>query len=209
MSRDLSAVLIPAPPPWSASAGDGSATVDSVITVGLAQSVTPSSWAQVPKATLAHGRSFMALDIRARLATVTGGNDSNVYASLRICQSGSTSTGLLANLRMNGGSLLLTAIGVSGGGTLGSTSGPSRSDITSGQTWLRLVFAGLSVTLLWGLGSGGAVPTDWQIAATSTNTTSWSGAAFATACVALDTAPGGSPDTVSVSWSDVSVRGLW
>lgn len=209
MGRDLTAVLIPAPAPWSASAGDGSASVDGPLVVGLLSSVTPSSWAQAPKATLAHGRSFMALDIRARLATVTGGNDSNVYASLRICQSDSVSTGVLANLRLNGGSLSLAAIGVSGGGTLGSTSGPSRSDITSMQTWLRLVFAGLSVTLLWGLGSGGAEPTDWQIAATSTNTTSWSSAAFATACVALDTAPGGSPDVVSVSWSDVSVRGLW
>ena len=208
MSRDLTAVLIPAPPPWAASAGDGSATVDSVITVGLAQSVTPSSWAQVPKATLAHGRSFMALDIRARLSSVTGGNDSNVYASLRVCQSGSTSTGVLANLRMNGGSLSLSAIGVSGGIYV-TAAGPSRSDITSGQTWLRLVFAGLSVTVLWGLGSGGAEPTDWQIVATSTNTTGWTSGVFATACVALDTAPGGSPDAVTVEWSDVSVRGLW
>jgi hypothetical protein len=208
MSRDLTAVLIPAPPPWAASAGDGSATVDSVITVGLAQGVTPSSWAQVPKATLAHGRSFMALDIRARLSSVTGGNDSNVYASLRVCQSGSTSTGVLANLRMNGGSLSLSAIGVSGGIYV-TAAGPSRSDITSGQTWLRLVFAGLSVTVLWGLGSGGAEPTDWQIVATSTNTTGWTSGVFATACVALDTAPGGSPDAVTVEWSDVSVRGLW
>lgn len=209
MSQDLSAVLIPAPPPWAASAGDGSATVDGVITVGLAQGVTPSSWAQVPKATLAHGRSFMALDVRARISAVTGGNDANVYASLRVCQSGSTSTGVLANLRLNGGSLALVAVGVSGGGTLGSTSTPSRSDIASGQMWLRVVFVGLSVTLLWGIGSGGAEPTDWKIAATSTNTTSWTSIVFTTACLALDTAPGGSPDAVSVEWSDVSVRGLW
>jgi hypothetical protein len=209
MGQDLTAVQIPVTPPWSASAGDGSATVDSVITVGLAQSVTPSSWAQVPKATLAHGRSFMALDVRARLSSVTGGNDSNVYASLRICQSGSVSTGLLANLRMNGGSLALDTVGVSGGGRIGSISTPTRANITSGNLWLRVVFAGLSVTVLWGLGSGGAEPTDWQIVATSTNATSWSSGVFASVCVALDTAPGGSPDAVTVEWSDVSVRGLW
>lgn len=196
-------------PTWSAVGGGGTAAIaNAQASLTLATGVAPGSWSLAPKAIAATSRTYYALDARARLNSITGGDNTNTYVSLRLCTSGSDNTGALANLRCDG-NLALVVHGISGGGTVGSPVTLSRGDLTGGNLWLRLVVVNASrLVLLYGTGVDGAEPLAWTEVASTTVTLGWSAAVFSHATVALDAAPGGSADDVAVVWSDVSVRGL-
>lgn len=196
---------------WTLRAGSGGATVtSSVLRLTLPSSTAPGSWSNQPAASYPQPVTgtlpCFAVDFDARLSALTGGDSSNVYlsASLRT-GAGATATGLVFNVRGDGGAIFGYGEGVSTGTVIGSGT-VARGTLAGGQFWMRVTLFGDTIYFRVGTGSGGARPTSWTLIGSTNNTTSISPANIGAVVFAIDAGVGGSPTDVAADWRDISVR---
>lgn len=196
---------------WTLRSGVGGATVtSSVLRLTLPATTPPGSWTNQPAASYPQPVTgtlpCFAVDFDARLAALTGGDSSDVYlsASLRT-GAGATATGLVFNVRGDGGAIFGYGEGVSTGTVIGSGT-IARGSLAGGQFWMRVTLFGDTIYFRVGTGSGGARPTAWTLIGSTNNTTGISPTNIGAVVFALDAGGGGSPTDVTADWRDISVR---
>lgn len=195
---------------WTLVSGSGTATITGgAARVSLPASTVPGSYGNNPKISRSHGQSSFSVDARARIKSWSGGNSANVYAHFRVGRGTSDAQGFLVYIRGDGGSTCVTfaADTVSGGGAFGTAS-PSRADLTGGQFWTRIVVGPSGASAYYGIGVAGAEPTSWLVIGSTTSTSSWRSDWISQIGVLLDAIGGGSPDTVTIDWDNISARAL-
>ena len=196
---------------WTLRAGAGGATITGgVARLTLGSGVVPGAWSAQPAAAYPHaitGRPpFFSVDAVARLATLTGGNSSDVYVSfgLRTGASG-TASGFLVNFRGDGNSTFGYADTIGANASFGAGA-PGRSNLAGGQFWARLVIFGGTVYAYYGVGSAGAEPTSWTLIGSSANVSNVTPASIGALTFAVDAGGGGSPTAITVEWDSISAR---
>lgn len=175
-------------------------------TLELGTGVVPGMWGNVPGISLAHGQDPWNLDFRCRLQSLSGGNSSDVYiaAGIRETVSGSSNAGIFVNARGDGGNLQLYAETVPITGAIASTT-TTRSDLASGNFWMRVAISGATVYGFYGIGSAGYQPTDWQMLGFYISASNHTTARLANCIMTLDAVGGGSPDDVSVTFDNAII----
>lgn len=189
---------------WALTNGSGTAAISGGdLSLSLASTVVPGSWANTPRGTYTHGRGVHGIVVQARLAALSGGDSANVYAGIGLRKLSDGTGWLAANIRCNGGYINLWD-----GSDRGGSTAYNRAALTAGTLWIRFVLAGPTAVMYIGTGSGTTAPAigDWVSAATYT--TSFSTDRLTNVVFSLDAVGGGSPDTVTVSWDSITVRSL-
>jgi hypothetical protein len=186
---------------WTLTNGSGTAGItggDLVLT--LASATIPGSWANTPRGSYSHGRGPYGIVLRARLAALSGGDSADVYFAIGLRRA-SDGAGWFANIRGNGGYFNLWD-----GSDRGGTAGINRAALAAGTLWVQIVYANGVTTLYYG--TGASEPTTWDLAILSPTVTAFGSDRIAVVTATLDAIGGGSPDTVSVSWDNITVRAL-
>lgn len=186
---------------WTLTNGSGTASVTGGdLVLALNSATVPGSWANMPKGSYSHGRGPYGIVLRARLAALSGGDSADVYFTIGLRRA-SDGAGWFANVRGNGGYLNLWD-----GSDRGGTAGINRAALAAGTLWVQIVYANGQVALY--TGTGATEPTTWTLAILSATATAMDSDKIAVVTAALDAIGGGSPDTVSVSWDNITVRAL-
>lgn len=100
-------------------------------------------------------------DMAIRVQFISGSNSVHTRAVLTV---GADSNNHCSLLVWGDGTIELGKVQGGGWTYIGWVSGPSLSDLTGGQLWIRLSSHGGTVRALWGIGSAGAIPASWSVA---------------------------------------------
>lgn len=191
---------------WTTRDGDGTAAITAgVARLTLGLGVVPGPWSDLPAAAQAHGRDAHNVDVRVRVAAVTGGNSSNVFMAFGLRRGTAGNDGIFWNLRGDGGDSRVYREGLSGSGPIASTS-INRAAIAAGTLWLRLAIRGGMLLAARGTGVGTAEPTDWTVVYSTAAIMSPASYISQVVC-SLDALAGGSPDAVTVDFAGFRVQG--
>lgn len=191
---------------WTLRDGDGTAAITGgVARLTLGLGVVPGPWSDVPAVAQAHGRDAHNVDVRVRVAAVTGGNSSAVFMAFGLRRGTAGSDGIFWNLRGDGGDSTIYREGLSGSGSIASAS-INRAAIAAGTLWLRLAIRGGMLLAAHGTGVGTAEPTDWTVVYSTAAIMSPASYISQVVC-SLDAIAGGSPDAVTVDLAGFRVQG--
>lgn len=191
---------------WTLRDGDGTAAITGgVARLTLGLGVVPGPWSDVPAAAQAHGRDAHNVDVRVRVAAVTGGNSSAVFMAFGLRRGTAGSDGIFWNLRGDGGDSTVYREGLSGSGSIASAS-INRAAIAAGTLWLRLAIRGGMLLAAHGTGVSTAEPTDWTVVYSTAAIMSPASYISQVVC-SLDAIAGGSPDAVTVDLAGFRVQG--
>jgi hypothetical protein len=173
------------PSGWTLRDGDGTAAITGgVARLTLGLGVVPGPWSDVPAAAQAHGRDAYNVDVRVRVAAVTGGNSNAVFMAFGLRRGTAGRNGIFWNLRGDGGDSMVYREGLPGSGSIASAS-INRAAIAAGTLWLRLAIRG-------------GMPTAAIMSPASY---------LSQVVCTLDALAGGSPDAVTVDFAGFRVQG--
>lgn len=100
-------------------------------------------------------------DVAIRLNVVAG--DGSAQTRVRLVAGASASNNVTLEIDTNGSAISYRV--ASGSATdISTTTGPTSGDRTGGQLWLRIRGGDAGYRTLWGVGSGGDLPTTWTVA---------------------------------------------
>lgn len=193
---------------WTLVDGVGTAAITGgVARLTLGAAIVPGAWANHPKIARQSLLSPLSCDFRCRVKSWTGGDSNDALLAIGLRTGAASEEGLYATIRGNGSRVWLDSNVVSGGGTLGFIA-LDRATVAGGQFWVRLIIAGGSAALFYGVGVSGVEPSNWLIVHSTTNTTNWQSQYLAQITLSLDGKTPGSPDAVAVDIDGISVRDL-
>ena len=186
---------------WTLTNGSGTASVTGGdLVLSLNSATVPGSWANTPRGSYSHGRGPYGIVMRVRLAALSGGDSADVYLAIGLRRA-SDGAGWFANIRGNGGYFNLWD-----GSDRGGSAGINRAALAAGTLWVQIVYSN-GVTSLY-TGTGASEPASWDLVVLSPTVTAFGSDRIAVVTASLDAVGGGSPDTVSVSWDNITVRAL-
>lgn len=201
--------LAASPGAWTLNNGSGTATITGgKARLSLNTGIIPGAYANQVKIYTPSIQNTWSVDLRARMASLSGGNNGAVYASFGV-RSGTGGQGVFANIRLDGGVVAVSCYTdtISGGGSKGDSNAVTRANMTSGNLWMRFAINGASIVLFYGIGVAGAMPTEWDVVGSTTSTASWKASYMNTIIMALDAVSPGSPDAVTIEWDSITTRG--
>lgn len=200
---------------WTLRAGVGGATITGGKVRLTAPLTTPDGgWSGVPLAAFAHGiagrHPLHSIDAVARLATLTGGDSTDVFVGFGLRVGTSAVDGFVLQARADGGNTFGYAETIGSAGAIGSTAGIGRATLAGGQWWQRVTIDAGTVRFYYGTGSGGAEPTTWTELGSSSSMTGVTTASVAYLECTLGLGGAGSPDAVTAEWDNIrcAIMGL-
>ena len=192
---------------WTLRDGDGTAAITGgVARLTLGTGVVPGPWADVPLISQGHGKDPWNVDVRARIAAWTGGDEGDVFVSFGLRRGTAGNNGLFLNLQGNngGGTSFYREMG---GSAIIAAVSLARAVLVAGTLWLRLSIRGGVIAAYHGVGVGTAEPTDWTCAYSGVPMTVTPGSYVSQVVMALDAINDGSADNVTVDFANIRVQG--
>ena len=187
--------------------GSGSASVvSSNVKLSLSSGIAPGAWSNVPMVAIEHDLDCWNIDIRSRISSLTGGDNSSVYLAFGIRRGSAGNEGAFLNIRGDGGSVDFYTETIPGSGVQATAGSIARSTIASGNFWSRAAVRGAQIITWYGIGVANEEPSDWIMIGQVTNASNHRSSYLSSVVITLDAVGGGSADNVDITFTDIKIK---